>query len=282
MSNMMKISKKTSMTGVILNILCILISISCVFPLFWMFYTSLKTKGEFIMDTLSLPKSLEFANYVKAFEIGNLWQAIGNSTINVIVNVVLVSVFAIINGYFFSRVNFRGKKLIYTIYVIGFLIPIYGMLVPVFTQYKLLDLINKRASLWISYYAMQIPLATFLVESFIKGIPREIEEAAAIEGCNLWQRIWKIIFPLCMPIVSTVGILTALATWNEFGFAAVLITKPELRTISIAVRSFTSGLDLEYTYMIAALTSASIPIIIIYLIFSRQIINGVTASAIKG
>lgn len=277
-----KKNKKLSLAGIAINLVCTIMSISCIYPLFWMGYTSLKTKGEFIQDTLSFPVDLQFYNYVKAFEIGNLWQAMTNSMINVIINVVVVCVLATINGYFFSRVEFKGKKIIYGCYVIGFLIPIYGMLVPVFTQYKLLGLVNKRASLWISYYAMQIPLATFLVESFIRGIPRAIEEAAAIEGCTLWDRIWKVIFPLCIPIISTVAILTALITWNEFGFAAVLITRPELRTISIAVRSFTSGLDLQYTYLIAALTSASIPIIAIYLAFSRQIINGVTASAVKG
>ena len=265
----------------LLNLIAALISLSCIFPLVWLFYSSLKTKGEFLTNSLSLPTVLHWHNYVRAFELGNLVVSSLNSSFYVFVNILLVTSSALVAGYLLARDNFKGKKIIYFTYLIGFLVPIYGMLVPVFLQFRLMNLINSRVSLIFPYYAMQVPLAIFLIESFIRGIPRSIDEAAAIEGCGLNQTLRLVIFPLSSPAIATVVILTSLQTWNEFGFSAVLIRDISLRTISVAVRSFRAGLQLEYTFMMAALVSVSIPIIALYIIFSKYIISGITTTGVK-
>lgn len=259
-----------------------MITLACIYPIYWLVMSSLKTKSEFVVSPLSLPESLQFINYIKAFQFGDLMSATMNSLINVTVNVVLVVLAGTICGYFMARYDFRGKKLIYYTLLFGFLIPVYGLLVPVFLQFKILNLINTRYVLWFPYFAMQMPLAVFLAESFIKGIPVEIDEAAVIDGCSLNAILARIILPMCRPIISTITILTALATWNEFGFASVLIDEKSLRTIAIALRSYSTGMDLEYTFLMAALVIASAPILILYLVFSKQIINGFTSGAIKG
>lgn len=273
---------KTTTTTVIVNIVAIFISIVSIFPIFWLFYSSLKTKEEFLMDTISLPEALNFSNYPKAFQIGNLWNAMTNSGIYTIINVVLVSCVALIVAYFVSRFEFKGRKFFYYMFMIGMLIPLYSLLVPVFVQYKVLGLINNRLSLIISYYAMSMPLAIFLYESFICGIPIEIDEASIVDGCTLTQRIFKIIFPLCKPIMATIAILTALQTWNEFAFATVLTPSTQLRTVSVALRSYSSGLEVEYTFLMAGLFAASLPILLVYFFFSKQVVQGMVAGAVKG
>lgn len=265
-----------------MNIFAWAITISALFPLVWMAYTAVKDNGEFMINTLALPSTLYFSNFPKAFQVGSLWNAMANSAFYSIVNVTLVVVFAVITAYFMARYEFKGKKIIYYTYMMGMLIPLYALLVPLFVQYKLLDMLNNRISLIVTYYAMSITLAIFLTETFIRGIPMDIDEAAVIDGCSISQRLIRIIFPLCRPIIATVSILTLLNTWNEFAFAVILTSSSELRTVSVAIRYFTSGRTNDYTYLMAALFATSLPVIIAYLLFSKEVIKGMTAGAVKG
>lgn len=281
MNNKRKFSRHIP-SKIAVNVITWAISITCIFPLVWMFYSSLKENSEFMRDTLSLPKHIFFSNFKKAFEVGDLWTAIANSAFYSLVNVVLVGSFALISAYFFSRYNFKGKKLLKVLYLMGILMPIYALLVPVSSQYRMLNALNQRWPLIITYYAVNVSLSLFLIESFIDGIPVDIDEAAIIDGCNLRQRLFKIILPICRPVLATTSILTLLATWNEFAFAIILTPDKKLRTISVALSSFSTGLKVDYTFLMAGLVGTSLPLIIIYLFFSKQVIKGMTAGAVKG
>ena len=275
---------KIKITPVMLiaNIVCILITFSCIYPLFWMFISSLKSNGEFLMDSLSLPKELLFNNYIKAMELGKLAHSMFNSSIYVIVNIFLTTIMAFITSFFVNRFNFKGKNFIRATYLIGMLIPLYALLVPVFVQYRLLDLLNNRLSLIITYYAMCMPLSILLFDSFIQGISPELDNAAIIDGCSITQLLFKVIFPLCTPIIGTVAIMVVLNTWNEFAFSVILTPRLELRTVSVALRAFSTGQKVEYTFLMSALCCATLPVIFIYLLFSKHVIKGMTAGAIKG
>ncbi len=275
-------SVKETVLTILANILALLITFTCIFPLIWLLYNSVKDKYQFMKDTISLPTNPQWGNYAKAIKLGNLIPATFNTLFNVVITVVLVSVASVIVAYFLARYNFKGKKVVSAIFLIGMLIPLYALLVPMFLQYKMLGMTNTRFVLILPYFAMQVPLGIFLCESFIQDIPREIEEAAVIDGCGLSQIIFKIIFPLSKPMISTVAILTLLASWNEFAFATVLSSDSKFRTLSVAIQSYSSGREMEYTLFLAALVMVSIPIILIYFIFSKQIINGMTAGAVKG
>ena len=270
------------MGGILLNVLCVSMSIASVLPIVWLFYSSLKTNSEFMLDALSLPSKCMFGNYPKAFDLGNLWGAIKNSAIYSVINITLVNFSALLVGYFISRYEFKGKKFMYYVYMVGMLIPSYALLVPVFLQYRILDLLNTRIALIITYYALNMPLAIFLYESFILNIPNDIDEASIIDGCSMLQRIYMIILPLCKPITATVSILTLLQTWNEFGFAVVLNAEAAMRTVSVALRSYSTGMEVEYTFFMAGLFAAAIPVLVAYAFFSGQIVKGMTAGAVKG
>lgn len=271
-----------AMNSILANGICWFISLVSLFPIVWLLYSSLKSNEEFLMDTLALPKKIIFSNYPRAFEIGNLWTAIMNSSIYVAVNVVLVCISAFIVAYFVTRYRFKGKKFIYYTFMLGMLIPLYALLVPVFVQYRVLNLLNTRLSLILTYFAMEMPLAIFLYESFIGGIPCEIDEAATVDGCTLMQRMMLIIFPLCRPIMATVAIITLLHTWNEFAFAVILTPQTELRTIAVALRSYSAGAKVEYAFLMAGLFAASLPVLLAYFFFSKQVVKGMTAGAVKG
>lgn len=275
-------NKKIGISTIVYNITAWCISITILFPLFWMLYSSVKDNVEFMNDTLALPKEILLGNYLQAMQVGGLTTAFTNSAFYAIINIILVVVFSLITAYFIARYDFKGRTVIRLFYMVGMLIPLYALLVPVFIQYKFLDLLNNRFALIITYYGMSVPLAIFLEESFISGIPNDIDEASVIDGCNMLQRLFLVIFPLCKPIIATVCILTMLNTWNEFAFAVILTPDESLRTVSIALRYFATGQDIQYTYLLAALSCTSLPIIICYILFSKEIIKGMTAGAVKG
>jgi raffinose/stachyose/melibiose transport system permease protein len=235
-----------------------------------------------MLNPIAFPKEFLFENYITASRIAKIFLAMGNSTIYVVCSLALVNVGAFTTSYFFSRYEFKGKKFISSVYLAGMLIPMYALMVPVFIQYKMLGLLNNRLALVITYFAMQMPLAIFLYRSFIDGVPRELDDAATIDGCTILQRLSRIVFPLCRPIIGTVSILTLIGVWNEFAFSVVLTPKTNLRTVAVAVRSFSSDIKVEYTLQFAGLCMVTLPIIIIYFIFSKEIINGMTAGAVKG
>jgi len=275
-------SKGQTFSVLLLNIFCVLISLICIIPILWVYLSSIRDNAAFRLNPLSFPTTFKIENFVNAIRIGRIFPAMYNSSIYVLTSLILVNCGAFITSYFGSRYNYKGKKFIHGIYLAGMLIPLYALMVPVFIQYRILNLLNNRIALIITYYAMQMPLSLFLYESFIKGIPRELDDASIIDGCTISQRLSKIIFPLCKPIIGTVSILIIIGVWNEFAFSVILTPKVDLRTIAVAIRSFSSDIRAEYTQQFAGLGLVTLPIIIAYLIFSKQIINGMTAGAVKG
>lgn len=163
----------------------------------------------------------------------------------------------------------------------GMLIPIHGLLVPIFVEFKSLGLLDERFTLILPYVTFELPIAIFLLESFIKNLPVEIEEAAYIDGCSTTKMLFRIVLPMCKPVMAAVVILSFLNVWNEFPFALVLINTPALRTLPIGLANFASAHTSNYPQMMAAMVISVIPILALYLGFYRRIISGMTAGAVK-
>ncbi|MFW5972293.1 MAG: carbohydrate ABC transporter permease [Bacillota bacterium] len=231
---------------------------------------------------MNLPLKIRLDNYISAITKGDVHLAFLNSVIISVVGVFLILLIGFITGYLLSRFDFAGRKLLYGLFLSGMLIPIHGLLVPVFIQFNKLGLYNTRMGLILANVTFGLPITIFLIESFVKSIPIEIEEAAVMDGSNIYQRIFGIILPICKPVLSTALILSFLATWNEFPFALVLIRSSELRTIPIWLTQFSGQFSTNYPQMMAAMVIASIPVIAIYLAFYNKVISGMTAGAVKG
>lgn len=280
MNNMKALLKKSQ--RFIINMIVLIFSISCVFPIIWMLYSSFKTNPEFNRSILALPKTLHFENYITAFKMGNMGQYSLNSLFNAVVSSALIIIFSFVVAYFIARFKFRFRKIIYITFLFGMLVPIHALLVPVFIQYKNLGLFDTRFTLLIPYVAFGLPFSIFLMEGFIKTVPRELEEAAYIDGSGFLSTMFRIIFPVCKPTVVTIGLLSFLDGWNEFPFALVLIRSDHLKTISLGLLNFNGQYSKEYTTQMAGLIMAVLPIIIIYAFMNKQIIEGMTAGAVKG
>ncbi|MCB7318343.1 carbohydrate ABC transporter permease [Lacrimispora sp. 210928-DFI.3.58] len=268
--------------GLFANLFVWIFSITCIFPIIWMLYSSLKTDREFSLDILSLPRKPFFENYSKAIAEGNIGSYFSNSMFNTVITVAIVIVISFVTGYCISRFEFKGKRLIYAMFLSGMLIPIYALLIPIFVEFKAMGLLNKRYTLILPYIAFALPVGVFLVESCMYGIPIEIEEAACIDGSSFLNTMFTIVMPMCKPVLSTCAILTFLNTWNEFPLALVLIRSNALKTMPIGLTNFVGSYTVNYPLMLAALVVSTLPVIIMYLLFYNQIMKGMTAGAVKG
>nr|WP_255807833.1 carbohydrate ABC transporter permease [Cohnella mopanensis] len=257
-------------------------SLSCIFPIVWIAYSSLKTKDDFMLNSISLPTHLQFNNYYKAFVEGEMYKYFISSTLNTLVTVVCVVFLSFCVAYVLSRFRFRGRNLIYTFFIAGMLIPVYGLIVPLFLQFKIFGLYDKFYTLILPYIAIRLSLPIFLLESFIKTVPVELDEAAYMDGASTSYTMTKIVLPICKPIISTVIILTFLDTWNEFPFSLVLVTKSFLKTLPVGLTNFYGQYTSDYTTLMAAMVLSILPVMLVYFIFNKNIIQGMTAGAVKG
>ena len=278
-----KLVKGTRICGrTIINIALWLLSITCIFPIVWMIYSSLKTQKEFAIDIISLPQKPAFSNYVQAITEGNLGTYFMNSVYYTVISVLIAVILSFVIGYILSRFKFRGRTFIYYFFLAGMLIPIYALLIPIFLEFKAFGLLNKRITLILPYIAFALPVGVFLVESYVKAIPWEMEEAACIDGCRFGQTMSRIILPMCQPVLSTTAILSFLNTWNEFPLALVLIRSNRLKTMPLGVTNFVGTYTENYTLMLAALSISALPVIIVYLLFYSKVMNGMVSGAVKG
>lgn len=275
---------KTGVLSVFLNLVLIIFSLSCIFPLIWLFYSSLKEKRTFNADIIGLPKAPTLHNYIRILSNPDyrIAESLVNSLRTTILSVFLIVVFGFIVGYILSRVKFKGNRIIYISLLMGMLIPIHSLLVPIYVVFKATVLSNHWYTLIVPYVAFGMPIAIFLVEGFVKAIPTALEEAAAIDGSSFTRTMFEIIFPICKPILVTVAIIQTFACWNEFSFALVLLKDPRLYTVPLAMTQFTGQFSSDYPKIMAAMLITVSPIIVFYFIFSKQIIKGMVAGAIKG
>ena len=290
--NMMtKVEKKDAATkvkkgvlGFFLNAVLIIFSATCIFPLVWMFYSSLKEKRVFNADIIGLPKSPTLVNYQRIMTNTDyhLGRSMWNSLVVTALSVLLIVLFGFIVGYILARVKFKLNRAMYIMFLMGMLIPIHSLLVPIYLVFKNTGLSNHWYTLIIPYVAFGLPTAIFLVEGFVKGIPTALEEAASIDGSSFSRTLFQIIMPICRPIMTTVAIINVFTCWNEFSFALVLIKDPALQTVPLAMTQFTGQFASDYPKIMSAMLLTMSPIVILYFCFSKQIIKGMVAGAVKG
>ena len=271
-----------SIGKVICNGLLLLFSFSCIFPMVWIFYSSFKTQAEFTQSSTALPQALNLKNYISVFTQTKLGMYMLNSARNTILSVLIIIVFSFLAGYVLSRYRFRGRSLIYNYFIMGMLIPVHALLVPMYVQLRQSGLTNHWYTLLFPYVAFGLPISIMLIESYIASIPKELEEAAAIDGCGFFRCLFQIVFPLAMPILSTVAIIQFFAVWNEFSFSLILVNSGTLRTVPVGLTMFKSAYTVDYPRLMAGIMTTTLPVMILYFVFSKRIIEGMVAGAVKG
>lgn len=272
----------TALTRILVNLVMTFFTVISLYPLLWMVLSSFKTGKDFASNMLWLPRQFYLENYPKAIKVTNMGTAAMNSLYVTVSATLLILAFAFIIAYFVNRYRFPGRRVVYGLFLVGMLIPVYSFLVPVYVMFSRLGLTNSLTALILPNTALALPLAVILIENFLTGIPIDMEEAALIDGASLSQRILRVVLPLASPIISTLLILEIIWVWNEFPFALTLINDATKRTLPLTISNFKGEFDIDFTPLFAALVMTSIPVVAIYFAFSERIMEGMTAGAVKG
>lgn len=275
---------KKGLLAVAMNGILWIFSLSCIFPIIWMIYSSLKEKRAFNADIIGLPKNPTLINYIRILSNSDyhLGESMWNSLRTTVLSIVLIIAFSFIVGYILARVRFKLNRVLYLMFLMGMLIPIHSLLVPIYVVFKRCGISNHWFTLLLPYVSFGLPMGIFLVEGFVKTVPVDLEEAAAIDGSSFSHTLWNIIFPICRPILVTVAIIQVFSCWNEFSFALVLIKDVGLQTVPLALTQFKGQFASDYPKQMAAMLITMAPIVVMYFAFSKQIINGMVAGAVKG
>lgn len=264
------------------NAIMFIFTFSCIYPLIWIVYSSLKTQPAFANSILSLPKNLHFANYVEALELTNMLQLSWNSARVTFLSVLGIVIISYVTGYIAARIDFKGKRLMIFYYLFGMLVPIHALLVPIYLLFKDWGLADQWYTLIIPYIAFNLSMPIMLIYSYVVGIPKEIEEASAIDGLSFSGTMFKIVVPMSVPVLTTVAILQFFSCWNEFSFALVLLNDESLRTVPLGMSYFKSQYSTNYPQLMAGMVMSMLPVAVIYFAFSSRIIAGVMSGAVKG
>ncbi len=253
-----------------------------VYPLVLMVVSSLKTTGEIFRNPLSLiPSQLRFSNYTDAWYQANFGTYFKNSVVVSIVSVLIILFFGSMAAYVLARFRFRGSNLVFLLFLAGFMIPIRLAIIPLFILMRDLRLLDTLWSLIAIYVAGGMPFTVFLLVSFFRRIPRDLEDAALIDGANPFQIYYRVMLPLVRPAVATVGLFHFLNIWNDFFFPLIFIRSDSLRTVPLGISVFFGEYSNNWALLFAGLSISIVPVIVLYLFTSRQFISGLTAGAVK-
>jgi raffinose/stachyose/melibiose transport system permease protein len=268
--------------GGITNVAMLIYALVTLYPLFWLFISAFKTNDEFFSRPFQFPANWQWDNFKRAWEVSDMGLAMFNSVVVTIASLALTLVAGALAAYVLSRFQFKLKLAVMGLFLLGMLIPIHSTLVPLFILMNKVHLLNSYWALILPYVAFELPIAIFIVQAYMNTFPKDIEEAAMIDGTGYWGIFRRIMLPLSLPALSTVAILAFLRYWNEFSFALVFISKPALKTLPLSLSMFSTGYMTDYKLTMAALAISVVPTIIVYLIFQKHIMQGMIAGAVKG
>ena len=253
-----------------------------VFPFLWLVLASLKTNAELLNNPFTLPEVFQFKNYSNAIQEAGLGRLIINSLVISTSATFLNILFSSMCAFAIARHTFWGNNVLFLMITAGILVPLNALIIPYFAIINFLNLYDTRIGLIIVYCAVGLPVSTFILTEFFKSIPKEIEEASYLDGCNFAARYFKIMLPLALPGLATAGTFQFILCWNEFIYAMLLTSSTDIRTIQFGISYFTNQLFSDYVGMFAAVVISIIPSITVFILFQEKVINGLTAGSVKG
>jgi len=271
-------------TSRVLAVIAYLVTFLVITPILWIVLLSFQPSSNILGNPLS-PAELTLRNYANAITSLPLFRMYGNTIFIAAVSVTVGTAISFMSAFALTRMVFRRRRVQSSVrfYLLaGLAVPVYILLFPVYQLDLALGVFGTYWALILPYVAVSIPFNTLLMTGFLREFPTEIEEAAIIDGVGLWRLCWTVVLPLMKPVIATILIFNVVYVFNEFPFASILINNPDMVTVSLAVSRFQGQYTVDYGGMMAAATLVLLPQLIIYAIFQRQVIAGMTVGAVKG
>jgi len=269
--------------GYVLLYVCLgIVAVFQVFPIIWLFFFSLKDNSEiFTGSPFALPSEFRWENYIKVWEGGiggYFWNSIWITGVAIIFTVLLASMatFAI------TRMRWKLSGPVLGLFMVGLMIPIHSAIIPLFSMFLNVHLIDNPWSIVITYTAYNLPITMMILLGFYYTLPREIEEAAIIDGCSVHRMFFQVILPMTMPVMSTTVIINMIYNWNEFVFVNTFISSDKYKTLTVGIQNFIGQYMTDWGAIGATLIISVLPILVAFIFFSNKVVEGISASAVKG
>ncbi|WP_371859889.1 carbohydrate ABC transporter permease [Halolactibacillus miurensis] len=260
-----------------------LIAVFQIYPLVWLFFFSLKGNSEiFGRSPFALPEDWLFENYARVWFDGNISQYFFNSVFITATSVILTVILASFVTFAITRMKWKLSGPVLLLFMVGYMIPIHSTLVPLFQFYRELNLIDNPLSIILAYTAYNMPLTIMILMGFYRTLPREIEEAAVMDGCSIHRMFFQIILPMTKPVMSTTIIINMIYNWNEFVFVNTFISSDKYKTLTVGIQNFIGQYLTDWGAIGATLMISIIPILIAFFFLSNRIVEGIAAGSVKG
>ena len=265
-----------------IHIFLMAVALTCLFPIFWMVRSALMTNETIFIDKSLIPHTLHFYNFVIAWTKGNFGVYVINSLIYtscVVAGIVLISSLA---AYSFSRLQFPGKNIIFYMFVAAMMIPLPGSFVALFVMMNKLRLINTYHGYILCMINVGLSMSILLLKTFFDKMPKDLEDAARIDGCSKIGIWWNVALPLARPAIAVIVIFNSLNVWNEYILANLLLVDSQLMPLQKGLMVFQGANSVDYPVLMAGLTMAAVPIIVVYLAMQKHIVKGLSSGAVVG
>ena len=252
-------------------------------PFLYMLSTSFKSQAYVLtVPPQFIPNPATTANYTRALTTEDFGLYFVNSVIVAVISTAVSLLVSSMMAYGFARFRFPGREWIFRILLIGLVVPAMMLIIPQFIIAKFFGLIDSLGGLIVFYVAGSLALNTFLLRGFFAAIPSELDQAMQVDGAGAWTRFWRLAIPLAKPALATATIFTFLSCWDEFAWALTIINTPEKRTLPIAIQLFQGQNATQWGLVFAASVIAIVPVIVVFLVFQRYFVQGLTSGAVKG
>ena len=263
-------------------ILKLVVTLFVISPFYIAVIYSVKSKPEMVSNRLAFPKVIHWDNFTRAIETSNFGLAMKNSLFTTVAAVLVITLICTMSAYIIERKNNRFYNAVYYIFVGAMIIPFQSIMTPLYIDMTKWRLLNTLYGFIMAKIGFQIAFTVLLVSGFVKGIPRELEEAAAIDGAGIYSIFFRIVFPLMKPIILTSVVLNTLNVWNDFQMSLTLLQKKTVRNVPLTQYFFFGENSIELGLAFALFILSMIPILILYLTLQKYIIGGITSGAVKG
>ncbi|MDD2680020.1 MAG: carbohydrate ABC transporter permease [Candidatus Omnitrophica bacterium] len=273
---------KKAVVNTLIHLFLLAVAVTCIYPLLWMVASSFKTQGTIFSDISLIPRQFHFENYYLALTKGDFGRYFLNSvfyTVSAVLGIVFISSLA---AYAFSRLRFPGRNIIFAVFIAAMMIPIPGSFVSLFVLLNKLHLRNTSLGYILCMINVGLATSIFLLKTFFDKMPRELEDAARIDGCSKLGIWWNVALPLSRPVLAVVVIFNALNVWNEYVLALIIFDSKHLMPLQRALMLFRGEFLTNYPLLMAGLTITALPIIVLYLFMQRYIVKGVASAGVFG
>lgn len=274
--------KKSKISTKIIYIFLSILAVIYLLPLLWVIYVSLKDDKTLFVSPWALPERLMIENYTFAWTAGRLGVATLNSALVCGVTLILCLLIGSMAAFAIGRMRWKLSGAMMTYFLTGMMIPVHCILIPVFTRFSKMHLTNSQLGLILPYLTLSLPITIFIMTGFFQSLPNELFESACIDGCSIYRSFTHIALPLSKTGLFVTGLMTFVANWNELLLAMVFISDDAKKTLPVSLSKFVGPYNTNYSQMFAAIVIAIIPTIVVYCLFSNQIVEGLTAGAVKG